>query len=531
MRVQIRNLEEGSSTAVNRSRGWVALMLILLALALPNGPAQAQVEADGEPQSHSENLNTVSNPLPSEPLETHSPGRVSTPEEMMAWIETICAQGVRRAGYPAASWVEGWIAERFREFGLEEVRLEPAETMAWISGDSSLEVQLNMDPSQRLLLPAFGVPYSKPTSGLEGELSLPLGDVTGRIAVNRVRLLEMPQSVMRLLATRHYDPEGEFDTLRQVLPFSSAILDVMEPSIEAGAIGFIGILDFPWETKDYFVPYDAKPRSIPGVWLSHGNGERLLELLGRGDCTAKLVAEAETPMVTTHNVVGTLPGATDDWMIFGSHHDGPFDGAVEDASGIAMVLAQARYWASLPRAQRPHSMMFLLQSGHLSGFPGAAAFVQNHEVMLGNVVAEIHLEHAARRAVGIDGRLVATDEPEVRWWFTSRSTILEDAVEDALIEHGLARSLILPPDGFPPGSPAPPTDGSRFHLAGVPIVNFLTAPMYLFDSQDTVDKIHVESLEPITRAVISITESLRGISPVEIRASVREPGTTRTKSL
>ena len=38
--------------------------------------------------------------------------------------------------------------------------------------------------------------------------------------------------------------------------------------------------------------------------------------------------------------------------------------------------------------------------------------------------------------------------------------------------------------------PRPTTDGSEFYVAGVPIVNYLTAPFYLFDSCDTMDKIH-----------------------------------------
>src|ERR1019366_9759019 len=38
------------------------------------------------------------------------------------------------------------------------------------------------------------------------------------------------------------------------------------------------------------------------------------------------------------------------------------------------------------------------------------------------------------------------------------------------------------------------TSGAPFHLAGVPLVNFLTAPFYLFDAMDTLDKIHRQSL-------------------------------------
>ena len=59
---------------------------------------------------------------------------------------------------------------------------------------------------------------------------------------------------------------------------------------------------------------------------------------------------------------------------------------------------------------------------------------------------------------------------------------------------------IVPPDVF---GPHPSTDGGFFHFEGVPLVNFLTAPMYLFDSQDTPDKIHEASLVPVTRAAFA----------------------------
>jgi hypothetical protein len=135
----------------------------------------------------------------------------------------------------------------------------------------------------------------------------------------------------------------------------------------------------------------------------------------------------------------------------------------------------------------------------------------------------MHLEHVARLCEGRDGVLVPTDEPEVRWWFTSESKTLEDAVEHAIQEQGLERSLIIGPNDFPPGTEAPPTDGSRFHLAGVPIMNFLTAPMYLFDSADTIDKVHEASLLPISRAVVSMVEQLRGHTAASIRAELPPP--------
>ena len=84
----------------------------------------------------------------------------------------------------------------------------------------------------------------------------------------------------------------------------------------------------------------------------------------------------------------------------------------------------------------------------------------------------------------------------------------------------MRRSLVLPPEVF---GPFPTTDGGFFHEAGVPLVNFLTAPVYLFDSADTIDKIHVDSLEPVGRATVQIVESTRGRTAADLRA-VSPPG-------
>ena len=99
----------------------------------------------------------------------------------------------------------------------------------------------------------------------------------------------------------------------------------------------------------------------------------------------------------------------------------------------------------------------------------------------------------ASEIVEREGRLVGSGQPEPRWWFTSRSERLEATVREVIAAEQLERSLILPPDVF--GS-MPTTDGGPFHLAGVPLVNFLTAPFYLFDAIDTLDKIHRPSLVP-----------------------------------
>jgi hypothetical protein len=369
-----------------------------------------------------------------------------------------------------------------------------------------------------------GFPLPHTAAGVvEGELALfgsdsPAESLAGRIAVSELDLIRSPQSAVRHLASATYDPAGDFETLEQVLPFGPRFQEVMEPAITAGAAAFVGLLTgLPWDTCDYYVPYDAIARPIPGLWLSGSDGRAVLDRLANPPVTARLAVDAQRQRAITHNVIGTLPGADDEWVIVASHHDAPWASAVEDGSGIAMVLAQARYWSSVPRDERPHNLLFLLTSGHMAAAAGTNAFVSERARLLEDTVLEVHLEHAARRCVGANGELVPTDEPEVRWWFTSRNPGLEASVQAALAREDLRRSLVFRPDVF---FEIPPTDGGPFHAAGVPLVNFLTAPMYLFDSRDTLDKIHEASLVPVSRAVVQIIESTSGVTAAEMRAGV-----------
>jgi hypothetical protein len=332
--------------------------------------------------------------------------------------------------------------------------------------------------------------------------------------------MAVPQTVMTSVASRYYDPDGEFATKSQVVPFSNAMMRVMEPAIDAGASAFIGLLTgFPWEPREYYVPYDAIERPIPGVYLSKSDGEQLKGLMDKGAVWAKLVAQSKAETVTSYNVIGTLPGVSDEWIVIGSHHDGPWASAVEDASGIAMVLAQAKYWSQVPQEERPHNLLFLLDGGHMAGGAGCQAFVNGNAELLDQIVVEIHLEHAARECRGEDGQLIPTEQPEIRWWWVSKITELEGVVEDAIQAEDLRRSLLLPPDAL---GEMPTTDGAFFHPAGVPIVQYLTAPMYLFDPQDTLDMIHQDSLVPVTRATIRIINAMQDQSASALRAAVRD---------
>lgn len=440
---------------------------------------------------------------------------------MYSWVEDVFGHGIRRPGYPADRWAEEWAQQQFRALGLENVRAEPVEMLCWEPRSASLLVTSEADPARRLDVPCFPLPFSSPTAGTEGVLAAfdggaPEG-VRGAISLCEVALADLPHAAMKRLTAWSYDPDGTFNNSSQRLPFGGRVQSVMEPSIEAGALAFVGALsNYPGDSYHYYVPYDGERRSVPGVWISGTSGTAVRELLASGPAYARVQVDAACTGVVCHNIVGELPGANDETVIIGSHHDGPWASAVEDASGIALVLAQAAYWSRVPRAERPHRLVFLLNSGHMAGGAGQAAFVNTHRAELDRCVLEVHLEHAANEFAEIDGTLRATGQPEVRWWFTSRIGRLEDAVRAAIQAEDLRRSYIVPPTIF---GEKPTTDGADFHLAGVPLVQFLTAPFYLFDAMDTLDKVHRPSLLPISRAAIRIIESTAMVTAAAMRTS------------
>ncbi len=386
----------------------------------------------------------------------------------------------------------------------------------WEFGRATLDVWSPDDPSTIHRFEGFAPPYTEPCLDLERDL-VAFDALTARdqIVVEPLTFTELPQAILREAAAFTFDPDGDFDALVQTLPFGPRLNLVLDPAVEAGAAGYVGLLTgVPWETSQYYVPYDTRPRAVSGLWLSRSEGIRLQGLLGQGPLRGRLNVDGKRTDARCHNVVGHLPGRGDEVVVIGSHHDAPWASAVEDASGMALVLAQARYWARVPAAERPHNFTFLLTAGHMAGGAGTRSYVEQHAVELENVVLEVHLEHAASEVHGDGEHLTLTGKPEPRWWFTSPEPGLQAAVAEALRSEDLRRSFVLSPTQF---GDAPPTDGSAFYGAGVPLVHFLTAPMYLFDAQDTIDKVHVPSLEPVTRATIGIIRSLAGRTAADLR--------------
>jgi hypothetical protein len=418
-----------------------------------------------------------------------------------------------------------------------DVRTEPVAVTRWEPLRWSLTVHPDGGAAAAIELDGFPLPYAAPTDGVDLDLvrhdpAAPAASA-GRAALVDARLVRLPAdavaglgSVPDDLTGRVYDPDGTFAGQEHVLPHTAQRNRIADQVFEAGAAAFVGtLLDHPTDSHRYFVPYHGEPLPGPGLWISGTDGERLHDLLDRGPVRVRLEVHSTSEPFESRTIVADLPGppGDDDVVLVGSHHDGPWASAVEDGTGTALVLAQAAHWAAVPRERRPHRLRFVLHAGHMCGGAGHDAYVRTHADELDRIVLAVHLEHAALETpetAGTADRDGARRPCVPRWFFTSRIPELEATVARAIEAADLRRSMLVAPDAL---GTNPPTDAAQLHGLGVPVVQMLAAPWYLFDAADTLDKVDRDGLVPISRAAIDIIGSTAGVTAAEMRGALPRP--------
>ena len=111
--------------------------------------------------------------------------------------------------------------------------------------------------------------------------------------------------------------------------------------------------------------------------------------------------------VTGTNVVGKLPGRTnaDEAVVYTAHHDhlgidrekeargedGIYNGAIDNASGVAMLLEIAEAFTSAPEPPM-RSVYFVTVSAEESGLLGSAHFAANPPIPLRDIVANVNVD-------------------------------------------------------------------------------------------------------------------------------------------
>lgn len=447
--------------------------------------------------------------------------------EMMGWIRAMVAFGPRRAGSPAGLANEDYLIAKLKEFGLANIRKEPISVEYYQPERSLVEIDTGTGFKP---FNAQWIPYCRftPAEGLESQLVYAdskayshSANWSGKVVVTDIEFPLLDVELIGKFSMGRYDPDDNIKDVKHPATWVRLGWHLYRKAFEQGAVGFIGILkDQPGGSYRMYAPYGFKEKDIldkplPGFWVSRNDGEEIRNL-AKANAKVRLTLTGERKPSVTHNVVGEIPGETDEYIVLHCHHDSPFASPVEDASGCAVILALAEYFAHGKKPKR--TIIVLFTAGHFYGSVGTRRFISDHATdVVPRVALEITVEHVAKEAIeNKNGELVESGLPEATGIFLPFNQAMVDAVLANLKDNAVDRAFLLPPEG--PLGPYPPTDGGDWYVAGVPLVNFISNPVYLLNAEDDFHWVDEPRLPKVAGAVAGIVEATEKLTKPQIAA-------------
>jgi Zn-dependent M28 family amino/carboxypeptidase len=209
-----------------------------------------------------------------------------------------------------------------------------------------------------------------------------------------------------------------------------------ESAAEQGAAGAIIIhttpsAGYPWQVvqsswtgPQFELPAEGEPRSQVKSWVTEDAARQLLKLAGQDldalvksarsrdfkpvplGVTTSLTLTNKVEKVQTANVGGVLRGSDpklkDEVVIYTAHHDhlgigepvdgdNIYNGAVDNAAGVAQILAIARAYAELPQPPR-RSVLFLFVAAEEQGLLGSEYYAKHPSFHPGKIAANINYD-------------------------------------------------------------------------------------------------------------------------------------------
>jgi hypothetical protein len=396
-------------------------------------------------------------------------------ESDLAWEITeglVTDIGPRMAGSEAEAAAREWMVRRLRALSFQNVRIEPFMIPFWQATREEAHI---ISPGARpLVAAALGGSPATPAGGLEAEIvrfaslaaleAVPNSAVAGRIVFIDEHM------------TRTQDGSG----------YGAAVRKRGQCVGIAQAKGALACVIRSVGTDPHrFAHQGGSSRqavgvSLPAMAVSPADADVLARLAARGPVRLRLVIDADIrDNAPSGNVIAEIRGRErpDDIVLLAAHLDSwdHGQGAIDDASGVAIISAAARLIRELPRRPR-RTIRILLAGAEENGVHGGAAYAEAH-------LTDRHIV-AAESDFGA-GRI---------WRFRTRFR------EDAL-PYARAYQQALAPLGVTPGdnqAGGGADIGAIRQRAGAPVVDLSQDGLDYFDyhhtPDDTLDKIDPEAL-------------------------------------
>ena len=278
----------------------------------------------------------------------------------------------RISGTKYEAMTADWTETQFRHLGLEDIRRQPFELRPqWFPTDWSLTATgggqtlsfVSANPATRSRSFPNGIEAEAVWVGLGTAADFAGRDVAGKAVIIQTMLApgQMGNSASWEGATKRAQDEGA--------------------ALIVGIWGYGGNFAV-WQSTNAFQMvrdpdgtsrYVSESVTTPGFFMGFEDGRTLRDLVGTGQ-PVTISARVETEMregLTSVSVYGTLPGTTDETIYVMAHMDGYYDAALDNASGMAVMIGLAEYFAQTPLAERRRSITFIGTAGHHVGSPNA----------------------------------------------------------------------------------------------------------------------------------------------------------------
>ena len=247
--------------------------------------------------------------------------------------------GQRMAGTEAEARARDWAVAKFKEIGLENVRVEPFSIPGWERGQETAVVTAPYP--QNLAITALGYSVATPPTGIEAEvvyfseldaLQNTTEDLTGKIAFISGRMKKAPDGA-------GYGPAG----MKRRIGAS-----------EAAKHGAVAVLIRSVGTDSHRFPHTGGMRYAPDVpkipiaAMSGPDADQMERIFERGEkVTIKMtLSPVDTGDRPSGNVIGEIVGtdAPEEIILISGHLDS-WDlgtGAIDDGAGIGISAGAAK---------------------------------------------------------------------------------------------------------------------------------------------------------------------------------------------
>jgi len=446
--------------------------------------------------------------------------RVPSEDEMFGWIEDMWEIGIngrygyRMPGTHADLLGAQYTLEKFEEAGLEDAFMEPVPADLCFPDEWNLTVHSSEGDeeisSYFLRYVGFtdedGVTAPLVYVGAGSEEDFEGTDVEGKIVL--VDILGAPWAYTGFLENfvlYEYDPDGTFgagEMATENWPLAN-LESSYSLARDHNAAGFVGIMTVMAHDVNQYLHWYGDG-SIPGLTVSPDDGDYLKDMLATEPIDATIILTGEESEGVTYNVYGTLPGKTDDVIVLETHHDG---WATNEASGTAVVIALANYFAQIPKCKREKTMQFVSFASHF----GNKAPWDEYDCLaydtLPKVACAINIEMISKHIKVIDGEFVETGLVAPRGMFltgpfmSANEHLLSYAIE-AIEANDMERTFCLPAAFAVPG------EGAKYANLGIPTVNYISHNPPQFTYADTPDTVAKEEFVPTTMMFIDMIKDI-----------------------